>query len=133
MEFGTPYFYVVNFSRFEILGLLDQLGYSLEIPCDIFGRKPLLRAETIGNTSMRDEIIRLIKRRHDALNLLTQDCLRYLWRIRYRRMRKALLHIQRIVRGYWGRLAARVIRKARKLEKKEAKLHDRKTRNKKVT
>jgi hypothetical protein len=78
MNFGTPYFYIINFSRFEMLGLLDQLGYSLEIPCDNFGQLPLGRAEHIGNISMRDEIIRLIKRRKDALQLLATDSLRYL-------------------------------------------------------
>ena len=82
MGFATPFFYIVSFSRFELLGLLDQLGYSLEVPCDTFRRTPLTRAVKINDTSMRDEIIRLITRRHDALNLLTRDSLRFLHRTR---------------------------------------------------
>jgi hypothetical protein len=81
---------------------------------------------------MRDRIVDLIKRRNKVSQLFRTNCLRYLPWIRYMKISRALLLIQRVVRGYWGRMCARIRRKEIKEELKEQKLHDKKHRNKKV-
>lgn len=83
MMFGTPYFYAIGFHRFEIVVVLEQLGYSLEMQCDCFGQKPLERATKLGSEAIRSEIIILIARRGRALNLIRKNVLRNQATMRY--------------------------------------------------
>ena len=155
MMFGTPYFYAIGFHRFEIVVALEQLGYSLQVPCDSFGQTPLERATKLGSEAIRSEIVIMIVRRKKASNLIAKNVLRNLETMRYvrsspflhfvfeqdlnpnvifrfQKIRKSLILIQKTFRGYLGRFHTKVMRDDGKIIHRKVKSPDRKHRNKKV-
>ena len=129
MDFGTCIFYAVSYLRYEILELLEQLNYDIIGPCDEFGQTPLERAVKMENKKLAAHLEFLIGRRQRVHIVMTKNCMRYLHRQRYLRLYKALLVVQRIIRGFIGRCRVKTIRKDLKQLTAAAKGKSRRMRN----
>jgi hypothetical protein len=129
MDFGTCIFYAVSYLRYEILELLEQLEYDIIGPCDEFGQTPLERAAKMENKELTAHLEFLIGRRTRVHSFMAKNCMRYLHRQRYLRLYRALLVVERVIRGYIGRCRANNKRRELKQVATESKGKSRRMRN----
>jgi hypothetical protein len=119
MGFGTPIFYAVTLNKLDIVEVLWKLGISLTDPCDKFKRTPIYHARKLENERMVHLIEKLSTRRARATAFLTKNILRYRAVLGYKKMKRSIIIIQRVIRGFLGRRRAKKIRKEKKKQRKE--------------
>lgn len=105
MGFGNPMFYAVSMGRHRLIEVLDTLGTLVSSPCDSFNQIPLVHANRLDNDDARLYIENVQKTRLKNLyDLVDKNVLRNIVRRKYLIKKKAIELMQRIGRGYLGRL-----------------------------
>ena len=116
MNFGTPMFYAVCYGRHDLVKVLDSIGISVTTVCDSLEQKPIFHADRIDDKEMKY----LVGRLSDKQGLAILLCRKNLWKIKARKQyllcRKAIMNIQRIIRGFLGRRRCKKRRVKQKLK-----------------
>jgi hypothetical protein len=121
MGFGNCVFYCVSYGRYDILELLELLEYDIVGPCDEFEQTPMQRAEMMNNSIMMNHLEFLSARRKRAYEFMTKNCMRYRCMVNYRRTRKKIIDIQRVIRGFIHRCRAKDLKEIVREEKRKQK------------
>jgi hypothetical protein len=123
MNFGNPMFYAVIWHKYRLVDMLDLLGCSVSNPCDSFKQSPRSHAERLDDSLMIELINNLEKRPERVKTLFMKNFLKAKYRRLYKNALRAIILIQRIIRGKLARMKA--ISKRKKLRaklKKEKKM-----------
>jgi hypothetical protein len=111
MEYGTPMFYAVSMGRRDCVKRLDQLGVSVELPCDSLNLTPEAHAARIGDDDMKALLVGIVERKHDAARLVTGFFRSIREKKIIQRKQIAVIKIQSLARGIQGRSKASKQRK----------------------
>lgn len=104
MNYGTPMFYATYFGRPRLVEALYALGYSANSPCETaFSLKPLYYAERRDDRYTKETLQAIILKEEKALVLFNKNLNRNRQRRLYLKMRKSILRIQTMMRGWWSR------------------------------
>lgn len=113
-QFGTPMFYAVTLCKNDLVERLDNLGCSVNSPCDIYNQLPIEHAKRMQNLELIALISHLMSREERAGWLFLKHFLRRKLRRRYVYMVNiGIPLLQRAMRGMFGRKIGREKRNAR--------------------
>lgn len=111
MQYGTPMFYAVTMGKIHIVEALDSIGISVTHPCDVYVKlTPSYYASRIGDSTVAEKIERLISQEVAAGELFLKNYAKRRARRKYLHIRKAVLTIQRYIRGHLDRVTVRLVR-----------------------
>lgn len=117
MSFGNPMFYAVGLKKYRCVDVLDLLGVSVNDECDMLHQTPMAHALRMDDP----EMISLIESIKDRSTRVSAFFYKNFLRAREKRLyaiaRKAIITIQRVIRGKLGR--KRFLKKLMKKRKKE--------------
>jgi hypothetical protein len=104
MGYGTPMFYAVALSRHRLVSILYALGYSIGDPCETYScQTPIDYAMRRDDPSLITLVKSMNARDAGALEFFGKNVLRTILARRYYRKRRAVLHVQRMGRGFIAR------------------------------
>ena len=121
MNFGNPMFYAVIWHKYRVVDMLDLLGCSVTNSCDIFKQTPRSHAERLDDSIMIELINKLEKRPERVKTLFMKNFMKAKYRRLYKNAVKAIILIQRIIRGKLARMKAVSKRKKLRAKKKKEK------------
>lgn len=117
LGFGTPLFYAISMRRFQVVDMLEKLGYPLDTPCDSMGCLPDFHARRIDDRDLEKKILFLAGKKRRAFDLFYKNFLRHKYRKWYLYVKNVCCpRIQKVMRGY-------LVRKHINLKKKPQKKH----------
>lgn len=104
MGYGTVYFYAIAFQRRTIIQTLNELLYSYSVPCETtFKLPPIYYAKRNDDVFMLETLQALLDKEQWAFHFFLKNFLRSKFQRQYKRIKKSVLLIQRIVRGFLAR------------------------------
>lgn len=99
-NYGNAMFYAISMNRYEVVDMLDRLGYYVTLPCDSFNQLPIYHAKRVDDELMVRLIHHCMKRRVYAAELFRKNYLKVKYRKWYLKMRKSVIVIQRWLRKW---------------------------------
>ncbi|RYH20986.1 hypothetical protein EON65_21865, partial [archaeon] len=112
MAFGSPLFYAIALKRSNLISVLYKLGYKVSKSCDsMFNRLPLDYARRYDDQDTITILNTILQRENAANTLLRNFIQAKKQRKRFLRYKKAIMHVQRVVRGFLDRRYVRALKK----------------------